>query len=57
MTFAKKQEFYQLVEYVDDVDILKRLVQWETFYNLHGPDAALKGKTPQELLKGELIRT
>ena len=49
------QEFYQLVEYVDDVDTLKRLEEWETFYNCHRPNAALQGKTPYEVLREKLI--
>lgn len=52
-----QQEFYQLVEYVDDVDILKRLEEWETFYNCHRPNAALHGKTPYEVLREKLIPT
>jgi hypothetical protein len=52
-----KQEFYQLVEYVDDVDILKQLEEWETFDNCHRPNAALHGKTPCEVLREKLIPT
>jgi transposase InsO family protein len=47
-------EFYQLVEYVDDIDILKKLQEWETFYNIHRPNSALNGKTPYEVLKEKL---
>lgn len=47
-------EFYQLIEYVDDIDILKKLQEWETFYNIHRPHSALKGKTPYEVLKEKL---
>ncbi len=50
-------EFYQLVEYVDDVDTLKKLNQWEQFYNCHQPNAALHGKTPYEVLRERLIPT
>lgn len=46
-----KQEFYQLVEYTDDIDILKKLEEWEIFYNCYRPNAALKGKTPYEVLR------
>jgi hypothetical protein len=52
-----QKEFYQLVEYVDNVDILKRLKEWETFYTLYQPNAALRGKTPYELLREKLIPT
>lgn len=52
-----KQEFYQLIEYTDDIDIGKKLAEWETFYNCHRPNAALKGKTPYEVLKEKLNST
>ena len=29
-----KVEFYQLLEYRDDVDLEQKLADWETFYNL-----------------------
>ncbi|MDV3908074.1 IS481 family transposase [Elizabethkingia anophelis] len=49
-----KQEFYQLIEYKDDIDIEQKLKEWEIFYNSHRPNAALKGKTPYEVLKKKL---
>lgn len=52
-----QQEFYQLLEYTDDIDIQKKLREWETFYNVHRPNAALKGKTPYEVLKEKLLPT
>jgi len=52
-----KQEFYQLIEYTDDIDIRKKLQEWEAFYNCHRPNAALKGKTPYEVLKEKLTAT
>ncbi len=52
-----QQEFYQLLEYTDDIDIQKKLKEWETFYNFHRPNAALKGKTPYEVLKEKLLPT
>ena len=39
-----QQEFYQLLSYTDDVDLGRRLAEWEAFYNYHrqeqpcGPD-------------------
>jgi len=47
-------EFYQLVEYVDDIDILRKLAEWENFYNLYRPNGALGGKTPYEILKEKM---
>lgn len=49
-----QREFYQLIEYTDDIDILKKLEEWENFYNYHRPNAALKGKTPYEVLREKL---
>ena len=50
-----QQEFYQLLEYKGDIDIAKKLRQWELFYNCHRPNAALKGKTPYEVLREKLV--
>jgi len=47
-------EFYQLLTYTDDVDLNKKLAQWEEFYNLHRPHSSLKGKTPYEILREKL---
>lgn len=50
-----QQEFYQLLEYTDDIDIAKKLKEWEDFYNYHRPNFALKGKTPYEVLREKLV--
>ena len=34
-----QDEFYQLLEYVDDVDLNEKLAEWERFYNLTRPHA------------------
>ena len=34
------QEFYQLLDYKDDVDLKERLQEWESFYNFHRPHSA-----------------
>jgi transposase InsO family protein len=47
-------EFYQLLDYKDDVDLLKKLAEWEAFYNFHRPHSAHAGKTPYEMLKTKL---
>lgn len=52
-----QQEFYQLIEYKDDIDIEKKLSEWENFYNCHRPNGALKGKTPYEVLREKLLST
>jgi len=50
-----QQEFYQLLEYKGDIDIGKKLRQWEIFYNCHRPHGSLHGKTPYEVLREKLI--
>lgn len=47
-------EFYQLLSYVDDVDLSKKLEEWERFYNLARPHGAHGGKTPYEVLRERL---
>jgi transposase InsO family protein len=49
-----KTEFYQLIEYTDDINIAKKLKEWENFYNCHRPHTGLQGKTPFEVLKMKL---
>ena len=46
-----QEEFYQLLTYTDDVDLNKKLAEWERFYNLDRPHGAFKGKTPYEALR------
>ena len=49
-----KEEFYQLLTYTDDVDLNKKLEEWESFYNLTRPHGAHGGKTPYEALRSLL---
>ena len=49
-----KMEFYQLLDYTDDVDLKAKLAEWEAFYNYARPHAAMNGKTPYERLKEKL---
>jgi transposase InsO family protein len=35
-------------QYTDDVDLNKKLEEWESFYNLQRPHGAFHGKTPYE---------
>ncbi|AZA53934.1 IS481 family transposase [Chryseobacterium sp. G0201] len=49
-----KKEFYQLLSYIDDVDLNQKLQQWENFYNFNRPHGSFKGKTPYEILKAKL---
>lgn len=48
------EEFYQLLTYTDDVDLNKKLEQWENFYNFNRPHGAFNGKTPYEAMKNML---
>jgi transposase InsO family protein len=47
-------EFYQRLDYKDDVDLLYKLAEWEAFYNFHRPHSAHAGKIPYEMLKSKL---
>ena len=47
-------EFYQLIEYKGDVDLEKRLAEWQKYYNLHRPHTAHGGRTPFEVLHEKL---
>ena len=49
-----QEEFYQLLTYVDDVDLEKKLAEWEHFYNFGRPHGAFNGKTPYEALREKL---
>jgi transposase InsO family protein len=49
-----EQEFYQLLTYTTDVDLNKKLAEWENFYNFHRPHGGLHGKTPFEILREKL---
>ena len=50
-----QREFYQCLEYKDDVDLLEKLNQWESYYNFLRPHAAHMGKTPYEKLKQRML--
>ena len=49
-----QEEFYPLLDYVDDVDLNKKLAQWEPFYNLTRTPWRLRGRTPYEALRERL---
>ena len=50
-----QEEFYQLLTYTDDVDLNKKLVEWENFYNFNRPHTAFSGNTPYEALRNMLL--
>ena len=49
-----KQEFCQFIDYKGDVDLRAKLNEWEAFYNLQRPHAALKVKMPYEILRDKM---
>ena len=46
-----QKEFYQFLTYTDDVDINKKLKNWEEFYNFNRPHRAFEGIPPYEKLR------
>ena len=49
-----QREFYQILDYKGDVDLNKKLQEWEDFYNYYRPHSAFNGKTPYEILRERL---
>ena len=49
-----KFEFYQLLDYTDDVDLRAKLAVWEEFDNVHRPHGGLGGRTPYEVLREKM---
>ena len=49
-----QEEFYQLLTYTDDVDLNKKLTEWEKFYNFNRTHGAFDGNTPYEALRSVL---
>ena len=51
---GKVEEFYQFLVYTDDVDLNKKLEEWEKYYNLHRPHTSHGGFTPYVVLRAKL---
>jgi transposase InsO family protein len=49
-----KDEFYQLLAHRGNVDLEKKLAEWEKFYNYDRPHGAHRGRTPYEALREKL---
>jgi transposase InsO family protein len=54
---SDQEEFYQLLTYTNDVDLNRKLADWERLYNLNPPHGAHQGKTPYEVLRQKLEST
>ena len=52
---SDQEEFYQLLSYKNDVDLTKKLAEWEQFYNFARPHGAHHGGTPYESLRDKLL--
>ena len=52
---SDQEEFYQLLNYKNDVNLKKKLSEWEQFYNFARPHGAHQGKTPYEFLRDKLV--
>ena len=52
-----KREFWQLIDYTDDIDIKAKLKEWETYYNFYRPHGALSGKASFEVLREKFLKT
>ena len=51
---TNKAEFYQLLYYIDDIELNKKLAEWEHFYNFNRLHDAFEGQTPYEVLRERL---
>jgi len=51
---SDQEEFYQLLSYKGDVDLHKKLDEWEQFYNFARQHGAHQGRTPYESLREKL---
>ena len=51
-----QREFYQVLDYVGNVNLIKKLKDWENYYNYLRPHSAHTGKTPYEILKQLMLR-
>ena len=51
---SEQEEFYQLLSYKGDLDLNKKLAEWEQFYNFARRHGAHQGRTPYESLGEKL---
>ena len=51
---SDQEEFYQLLNCVDDQDLNRKLDLWEKFYNFSRPHGTFGGRAPYEILRERL---
>jgi len=51
---SDQEEFYQRLNYKDDVDLEAKLDEWERFYNFARLHRAHNGQLPYEALRDKL---
>ena len=49
-----KQEFYQFLDYTDDVNLKEKIKEWENFYNFNRPHKSHGGLTPYEIFRAKM---
>jgi transposase InsO family protein len=49
-----RKEFYQLLDYPDDIDLRKKIKEWENFYNFNRPHKSHGGSTPYEIYRAKM---
>jgi transposase InsO family protein len=49
-----KQEFYQCLDYTDDVNLKDKIKEWENFYNFNRPHKSHGGLTPYEIFRAKM---
>jgi transposase InsO family protein len=49
-----KQEFYQLLDYTNDVNLREKIKEWEDFYNFNRPHKSHGGLTPYEVFRAKM---
>ena len=49
-----KQEFYQFLDYSDDVNLKEKIKEWENFYNFNRPHKSHGGLTPYEIFRAKM---
>ena len=49
-----KQEFFQLLDYTNDVNLKEKIKEWEDFYNFSRPHKSHGGLTPYEVFRAKM---